>query len=51
VGAGPDAEPAAALWWRCGFPRSYTAPSDEASRIWHREFIRTTVERDCRSWA
>lgn len=37
---------AVALWWRGGFPRSFTAASDEASRIWRREFIRTTVERD-----
>jgi len=41
---GPDQ--ASALWWRGGFPRSYTAPSDEDSRVWRREFIRTTVERD-----
>jgi uncharacterized protein len=34
------------LWWRGGFPRSYTAAGDEASRIWRREFIRTAVERD-----
>jgi uncharacterized protein len=34
------------LWWRGGFPRSYTAASDEASHIWRREFIRTAVERD-----
>lgn len=40
------AEHAAVLWWRGGFPRSFTAASDEASRIWRREFIRTTVERD-----
>jgi predicted AAA+ superfamily ATPase len=39
-------EHAAALWWRGGFPRSFTAAGDEASRIWRREFIRTTVERD-----
>ncbi|MFN0183461.1 MAG: ATP-binding protein [Aquabacterium sp.] len=39
-------EQAAALWWRGGFPRSFTAAGDEASRIWRREFIRTTVERD-----
>jgi uncharacterized protein len=39
-------EHASALWWRGGFPRSFTAPSDPASRIWRREFIRTTVERD-----
>ncbi len=37
---------AAALWWRGGFPRSFTAPGDEQSRIWRREFIRTVVERD-----
>ncbi len=37
---------ASALWWRGGFPRSYTAASDAASRIWRREFIRTVVERD-----
>jgi len=41
---GPDQ--AACLWWRGGFPRSYVAPSDEDSRAWRREFIRTTVERD-----
>lgn len=34
------------LWWRGGFPRSYTAADDDASRIWRREFIRTVVERD-----
>ena len=39
-------EQAAALWWRGGFPRSYTAQSDADSRAWRREFIRTTVERD-----
>jgi predicted AAA+ superfamily ATPase len=36
----------ATLWWRGGFPRSYTADGDAASRIWRREFIRTVVERD-----
>jgi predicted AAA+ superfamily ATPase len=34
------------LWWRGGFPRSYTAADDAASRIWRREFIRTVIERD-----
>lgn len=34
------------LWWRGGFPRSFTADGDEASRAWRREFIRTVVERD-----
>lgn len=37
---------AEALWWRGGFPRSFTAATDDASRIWRREFIRTVVERD-----
>ncbi len=37
---------AGALWWRGGFPRAFTAESDEASRIWRREFMRTVVERD-----
>jgi len=36
----------ATLWWRGGFPRSFTARDDEASRIWRREFIGTVVERD-----
>jgi predicted AAA+ superfamily ATPase len=34
------------LWWRGGFPRSFTAGDDSASRIWRREFIRTVIERD-----
>jgi uncharacterized protein len=34
------------LWWRGGFPRSFTANSDDNSRAWRREFIRTVVERD-----
>ncbi len=49
AGFTPDetgAEQAQRLWSRGGFPRSFTAHSDEASRIWRREFIRTTVERD-----
>ena len=37
---------AAALWWRGGFPRSFTAESDEASRAWRRAFMRTVIERD-----
>ena len=36
----------AVLWWRGGFPRSYTAADDAASHVWRREFIRTVVERD-----
>ncbi len=41
---GPEA--ADRLWWRGGFPRSYTAADDSASRVWRREFMRTVVERD-----
>ena len=37
---------AATLWARGGFPRSYRAASDSASRVWRREFIRMVVERD-----
>ena len=40
------ADAMARLWWRGGFPRSFDAAGDAASRIWRREFIRTTVERD-----
>lgn len=35
-----------ALWWRGGFPRSFTAADDAASRIWRREFMRSVAERD-----
>jgi uncharacterized protein len=34
------------LWWRGGFPRSFTAASDEASRVWRRDFMRNVIERD-----
>lgn len=34
------------LWQRGGFPLSYTAPSDEASLEWRKDFIRTFLERD-----
>lgn len=34
------------LWQRGGFPRSYLAPSDDASFEWRTNFIRTYVERD-----
>src|SRR5438552_14562267 len=26
------------LWWRGGFPRSFLAESDEASRLWRADF-------------
>lgn len=34
------------LWWRGGFPLSFTAASDDDSRGWRRHLIRTVVERD-----
>jgi hypothetical protein len=34
------------LWLRGGFPRSFLAPSDEASAEWRREFVQTFLERD-----
>jgi hypothetical protein len=34
------------LWYRGGFPRSFLAASDEDSRSWRRDFVRTFLERD-----
>lgn len=34
------------LWRRGSFPRSFLAPSEEASVAWRRDFIRTFLERD-----
>lgn len=34
------------LWLRGGFPRSFLAESEERSRRWREEFIRTFLERD-----
>lgn len=34
------------LWVRGGFPRSFLAPDDTASRVWRDDFIRTFLERD-----
>ena len=34
------------LWWRGGYPRSYTAQSDVTSRAWRRDFMRLVIERD-----
>jgi len=34
------------LWQRGGFPRSYLAPDDPASRTWRDSFVRTFLERD-----
>jgi hypothetical protein len=38
------------LWWRGGFPRSFLAPGDDASRAWLENFIRTFLERDIREY-
>jgi predicted AAA+ superfamily ATPase len=38
------------LWWRGGFPRSFLAGSEAASRAWREEFIRTFLERDIREF-
>jgi predicted AAA+ superfamily ATPase len=42
VGAGK----ADRLWLRGGFPRSYTARTDQLSADWRRQHVRTFVERD-----
>ena len=34
------------LWSRGGFPRSYLAPSDEASFRWREQLVQTYLERD-----
>jgi predicted AAA+ superfamily ATPase len=34
------------LWLRGGFPRSFYAPSTEASWIWRNEYVRTYLEQD-----
>ncbi len=36
------------LWWRGGYPPSFTAGNDAASRQWRRDYMRTVVERDLR---
>jgi predicted AAA+ superfamily ATPase len=34
------------LWLRGGFPRAFLAPSEERSRAWRGDFIRSFLERD-----
>ena len=34
------------LWWRGGFPRAFLAETEEVSRQWREDFIRTLLERD-----
>ena len=38
------------LWGRGGFPRSFLAASDEASRRWRDDFVQTFLERDIRKF-
>lgn len=38
------------LWLRGGFPRSFLAEDDEASRRWRESFIQTFLERDIRQF-
>jgi len=38
------------LWTRGGFPRSYLAPSQQASLLWRTDFISTFLERDIPSF-
>jgi hypothetical protein len=45
---GADAIPE--LWRRGGFPRSYLAPTEEASVVWRKQFIQTLLERDLPQW-
>jgi uncharacterized protein len=34
------------LWFRGGFPQSYSAPVDELSHVWRTSFINTFLQRD-----
>ena len=38
------------LWFRGGFPRSFLARSEAASKTWRRDFVRTFLERDVRAF-
>lgn len=38
------------LWLRGGFPRSFLAASDDASRLWRESFIQSFLERDIRQF-
>ena len=38
------------LWLRGGFPRSFLARSEKESAAWRRDFIRTFLERDLRTF-
>ncbi len=38
------------LWLRGGFPRSFLARSDDASKTWRQQFIQALLERDLPQW-
>jgi uncharacterized protein len=38
------------LWLRGGFPRAFLASSDDASREWREEFVRSLLEHDLPQW-
>ncbi|CAN5497552.1 ATP-binding protein [soil metagenome] len=38
------------LWLRGGFPRSFLARTDDASKSWRQQFIQTLLERDLPMW-
>ncbi len=40
------AAPVQRRWWRGGFPRSFLADDDRASRLWRRDYMRLVIERD-----
>ncbi len=42
----PDGPAVDALWVRGGFPESWLAPDETASRVWRDQFLRTYLERD-----
>lgn len=41
-----EVDDAEKLWIRGGFPRSYLAATEEDSRVWRENYIRTYLERD-----
>lgn len=43
-------KPESRLWLRGGLPLSYLATSENDSRAWRRNFIRTLLERDLPQW-
>jgi uncharacterized protein len=48
--AAPELARVQALWWRGGFPLSWSAPDDGLSATWRRDFIQTFLQRDLPQW-